>query len=187
MVQQVRAADSVRSWVDEQTAVSVTAQRNALTFFRRDVQASGKLVNFADLGALEINQVGKRHQYLCLLEWITAPIVRKSRVVEDFSTLVVWADDQPLTFQRYTQNREMLHLSDIPYKRHTYNVIESYYEVTLEQLVTMSEAKTLRIAAANQPSDEALYKGVKDEHRDLSAFTNEVVNIAKMANPAAVK
>jgi len=179
-----RAGDlpGLRSWVDEQTAVSVTAQKSAWTFFRRDVQATGKLYNFADLGAFEVNQTGKRRQYLCLLEWVTAPILRKTRVVEDFSTLTIWADDQPLAFPRYTVNRELLHLTDMPFKGHTYNVLESYYEVSLEQLLTLSQAKSLRIAAANQPPDAAPYRSAKEEHKSLLAFTNEVVSIAKQAN-----
>ncbi|HEX2584281.1 MAG TPA: hypothetical protein VHL14_04050 [Steroidobacteraceae bacterium] len=181
------AEDDVRSWIDEQTTVSVTAQKSALTFFRRDMQASGKLVNFIDLGALEVNQAGKRRLYLCLLEWITDPVRRKKRVVDDFSTLTVWADDKELTFPRHTEDRSTLHISDMPYKRHTYNVLESYYEVSLEQLVTMSEAKTLSITAANHPADATPYRGVTKGHKDLTAFTTEAVRIAALANTPAAK
>jgi len=178
-------SESVRTWLDERTAVSVTAQRLAWTFVRRDALAGKRVYDFADLGAFEVNQTGTRHQYLCLLEWITDPSLRKSGVVEDFSTLIVWADDKQLTFPRYTQNREMLLLSEMPFKKHTYNVIESYYVVTVAQLETMAEAKSFRIEAANQPTDAAIYKSANGEHASLVAFTREISNIAKLMNPAS--
>jgi len=175
-------SESVRSWVDEQTAVAVTAQRSAWTFIRRNAVPGAKVHYFADLGAFEVNQSGKRHQYLCLLEWITDPALRKSGVVEDFSTLVVWADDQQLSFPRHTQNSELLRVSAMPFKKHTYNVVENYYEVTVAQLVLIAHAKTLRMEAANQPPDAANYKSVNAEHASLLAFANEVSDIAKRMN-----
>ena len=92
------AGTATRSWVDDRTAVSVTAQRRPWLFGRNDVQSGVKIYYFAELGAFEINQSGKRRQYLCLQEWstVTAPMLSKSRVLEEFSTLVVWADDHPL-------------------------------------------------------------------------------------------
>ena len=76
----------------------------------------------------------------------------------------------------------MLLLSGMPYKRHTYNVYESYYEISLDQLVKMSEARTLKITAANHPDDVPAYRGVTKGHQDLSAFAREVAKIAGMAN-----
>ncbi|HEX2586150.1 MAG TPA: hypothetical protein VHL14_13555, partial [Steroidobacteraceae bacterium] len=61
----------VRSWVDEKTAVTVTAQQRAMVFYRDDFQSGVNIYDFADLGAFEINQSGKRSQYLCLLLWST--------------------------------------------------------------------------------------------------------------------
>lgn len=181
------SAENVRSWLDEQTTVFVTAQRQAWTFVRRDPRAGNRVYNFADLGALEVNQAGSRHQYLCLLEWITDPSLRKSKFVEDFSTLIIWADGNQLNFPRYTQDRAMLHLSDMPFKKHTYNVIESYYEVTVAQLVTMSQAKSLRIEATNQPPDAPIYKSAYREHASLVAFTDEVFNVAQQMKPTVKK
>jgi hypothetical protein len=186
----ISAADSgVRSWVDDSTAVSVTAQRRPWLFGRDDVQVGVKIFYVAELGAFEINQVGKRHQYLCLQyrSTATAPILNKSRVLEDFSTLVVWADDQPLSFKRYAQNFGALQLSAGVFKRYVSSVTESYYEVSLTQLAIMAEAKTLRIAAANQPPGQPAYKVSRDEHASFAAFTNEVTEIAKLANPSLNK
>ncbi|MES1195448.1 MAG: hypothetical protein ABUL58_00690 [Steroidobacter sp.] len=175
---------AVRSWVDERTAVSVTAQKRSWVFYRDDFQAGVNIYDFADLGAVEINQAGKRHQYLCLLVWstITRPILTQAKVEENFSALTVWADDQPLTFKRITENHEMLQLGDVPFKRSAVSAGESYYEVSLSQLQTMAGAKTLRIAPANLPPREAPYNTWRDEHASLAAFVNEVANTAKLIN-----
>ncbi len=177
-------SSGVRSWVDERTAVAVTAQQKPWTFYRKDIQIDVSIYDFIDLGAFEINQTGTRHQYLCLMEWstVTRPILEQSRIFEDFSTLVIWADDQPLTFKRYTQNHAMLHLSDTAFKHYTSSVSESYYEISLPQLETLAAAKTLRIAAANLPTDEQPYQTWRDQHESLRAFTEEVTHTAKLMN-----
>ncbi|HEX2585895.1 MAG TPA: hypothetical protein VHL14_12235 [Steroidobacteraceae bacterium] len=174
----------VRSWVDEKTAVTVTAQQRAMVFYRDDFQSGVNIYDFADLGAFEINQSGKRSQYLCLLLWST--VARsdeyQSKVEEDFSNLVVWADDQPVTFKRLTQNRDMVHLGDQAFKRSTSNAHESYYEISLAQLATLAAAKTLRISPSNQAAGDSPYNAWRDDHAGLVAFMNEVSNTNRMIN-----
>ena len=174
----------VRSWVDERTAVTVNAQKRAWVFYRDDFQAGVNIYDFADLGAFEINQAGKRSQYLCLLLWSTVARTpeHQSKVENDFSTLVVWADDQPLNFKRVTQNHEMLHLGDVAFKRSTANASEGYYAVSPAQIAILAGAKTLRIAPANQPPGEAPYHTWRDEHGSLAAFSNEIAGTAKLIN-----
>jgi hypothetical protein len=175
----------VRSWVDERTAVAVTAQKRAWVFYRDDFQAGVNIHDFADLGALEINQSGKRRQYLCLQVWstITRPTASQSGIDEDFSTLEVWADDQPLSFKRHTESHEMLHLGDVPFKRSSSGASEGYYEISPAQLATLAGAKTLRIAPANLTPGEALYHTWRDEHGSLLTFSNEISGTAKLINP----
>jgi len=174
----------VRSWVDEKTAVTVTAQQRPMVFYRDDFQSGVNIYDFADLGAFEVNQAGKRKQYLCLLLWST--VARsdefQSKVEEDFSNLVGWADDQPVAFKRYTQNRDMVHLGEQAFKRSTANAHESYYEISLAQLATLAAAKTLRIAPSNQAAGESPYHAWRDDHAGLVAFMNEVSNTSKLIN-----
>ena len=184
------AADlDVRSWIDEKTAASVTAQQRPLPFTRNDVQAGVMILYYAELGAFEINQSGKRRQYLCLQESSTAtrPILHKSRIVEEFSTLNVWADDQLLSFKRLAQSFDALPLSADVFKRPISSTLENYYEVTIDQLEVMSQAKMLRLAASNHREGAELYRTPHDDHSTLNTFTTEVANIAKMANPKSAK
>jgi hypothetical protein len=173
---------TVRSYVDERTAVSVTAQKHAMVFYHEDFQAGVNIYDFADLGAFEVNQSGKRHQYLCLVLWSTlARTPEHQSAVEDaFANLVVWADDQPITFKRVTQNREMLLLGDEVFKRSTANVREAYYAVTPAQLSTLAAAKQLKIEPADQAQGETPYRPWRNEHNGLTAFAEEIANTAKM-------
>lgn len=173
---------AVRTWVDEQTAVAVTAQKRAMVFYRDDSKAGTHINDFADLGALEVDQSGVRHQYLCLLLWSTlARTPQQQQQVEDaFANLVIWADDQPLTFKRLTQNHDMLNLSSPAFKQSAFDVRESYYEITPAQLNTLAAAKELRVAPANQSSSESPYHPWRDEHDSLAAFAAEVSSTAKL-------
>jgi hypothetical protein len=176
---------AVRTWVDEGTAVAVTAQKHATVFYRDDVQVGVEINDFVDLGAFEINQSGTRHQYLSLLAWSTLARTpeQQSRIEDRFANLVIWADDQPMAFKRYTQNREMLHVSRELFKRFSPTPHENYYEISIAQLATLVAAKELRIGPADQQSWEALYRTWHNEQADLAAFTNEVSNTAKLINP----
>jgi len=174
----------VRNWVDENTAVSVTAQQRVMTFYRDDIQSGVNINEFADLGAFEVNQSGKRHQYLYLQLWSTAgrSAEIQAKLEDDFSTLVIWADDQAVTLQRFTQNHEVVHLGDLAFKRSSADAHEGYYEITLPQLATLVAAKTLRIATPNQIADDAPYRAWHDEHPSLAAFLNEVTSTTRLIN-----
>jgi len=171
---------SVRSWVDEQTAVAITAQKRAMVFYHENFQAGVNLYDFADLGAFEINQSGKRHQYLCLNLWSTLSRTteQQSQIGTAFNTMVIWADDQPLTFKRLTQNREMVHVSNAVFKRA--DASESYYEISPGQLSVLAAAKELRLAPANQAQGETPYHLWRNEHNSLIAFVDEVSHTAKL-------
>ena len=174
----------VRSWVDEKTAVTVTAQQRPMVFYRDDIQSGVNIYDFADLGAFEVNQSGRRTQYLCLVLWstVTRSDEHQSKVEDEFSTLVVWADDQPMTFKRFSQSRDMVHLGDQAFKRSAANARESYYEVSLAQLATLAAAKTLRIAPSTQVEGEAPYHAWRDDHASLVAFMNEVASTDRLIN-----
>jgi len=176
------AGSPVRSYVDERTAVSVTAQKHAMVFYHEDFQAGVNIYDFADLGAFEVNQSGKRHQYLCLILWSTLARTpeHQSRIEDAFVNLVVWADDQPITFKRVTQNREMLLLGDEVFKRSTASVREGYYAVTAAQLSTLAAAKQLKIEPADQAQGETPYRPWRNERNSLAAFAEEISNTAKM-------
>jgi len=175
----------VRSWVDDKTAVTVTAQQRPMVFYRDDFQSGVNIYDFADLGAFEVNEAGKRQRYLCLLLWSTVARTSEyqSKIEADFSTLVIWADDQPLSFKRFTQNREMVHLGDVAFKRSASSGLEGYYEISLEQLAALAAAKTLRISPGNQAADEVPYHAWRDDHGSLATFMNEVASTNRMINP----
>ncbi|HVY22523.1 MAG TPA: hypothetical protein VG962_04150 [Steroidobacteraceae bacterium] len=167
---------NVRTWVDDNTAVAVTAQNRAMVFYRDDFQAGVNIYDFADLGAFEVNQSGVRHQYLCLLLWSTVARTpqQQAQVENAFTSMVVWADDQPLTFKRFTQNRDMVQLSKAVFKHPSSNAQESYYEITPAQLTTLAGAKELRIAPANQAPGEAPYHLWREEHDGLAAVAAQI-------------
>ncbi len=175
---------AVRSWVDEQTAVSVTAQKRVMVFYHENHQAGVNIYDFADLGAFEVNQTGSRHQYLYLMLWSTLSRTaeQQSHIEDAFADLVVWADDQPLTLKRQTQNHEMLHLSNAAFKLSSPDAHENYYDISLAQLSVLSTAKVLRIASANQAQGDTPYYLWRNEHNSLAAFVDEISGTAKLIN-----
>ena len=180
----VTTGTDVRSWVDEQTAVSIIAQKRAMVFYHADKKTGVNVYDFADLGAFEVNQTGTRHQYLYLMLWSTLSRTPEQQAhIEDmFSEMTIWADDQPLTFRRDTQDHDMLHLGAAVFKSSSPDAHENYYVISLAQLSVLSAAKTWRITPAKQEQEDTPYHLWRDEHDSFASFVDEVSGTAKLIN-----
>lgn len=130
-------SSQVRTWVDEQTAVTVTAQKNAGVFVHANPLTVGNSYDFVGVGAFEVNQTGQRRQYLSLMEWGTLLLTSEQQLqIEDtFKTFTIWADGQPLTFTRLTQDRKTLLVNEPLFSVAGIKRREAYYEISVAQLV----------------------------------------------------
>lgn len=175
---------SVRSWIDEQTAVTVTAQKKAMVFYREDFQAGVNIYDYANLGAFDVNRAGTHRRYLCLALWSTLARTPEQQVKLEtaFANLAVWADDQLLTFRRVTQNREMLNIVQPVFKPPSTTVQENYYEVSTGQLSILALAHELRIASSDQSQGEIMYHPWRNERNSLNAFVEEATGIDHKLN-----
>lgn len=175
---------SVRSWIDEQTAVTVTAQKKAMVFYREDFQAGVNIYDYANLGAFDINRAGAHRRYLCLALWSTLARTeeQQAKLETAFANLVIWADDQPLTFKRVTQNREMLNVVQPVFKLPSSEVQENYYEVSTGQLSILALAHELRVASSEQAQGEAMYHPWRNERNSLNALVENVTGIDNKIN-----
>ncbi|HEX2586112.1 MAG TPA: hypothetical protein VHL14_13355 [Steroidobacteraceae bacterium] len=184
----VSTSTDVRSWIDDQTAVSATAQIRPLSFSRNDIQNGVSIVNYADVGAFEVNEAGRRSYYLSVLDWsiVTKVMTANSRTVDDFSTLTIHADDQSISLRRFTQDHAMLKLTADVFQKRLASVNQNYYDVSIDQLMTIAHAKKLRLTAGNQNTGDTFYLSASGEkNSSLTTFAEEVSRTASLARPAS--
>lgn len=166
-----QSASEVRSWLDNQTAVTVTAQRHALVFSREDFAAGVNVRDYAELGCFEINQSGRRKLYVGLILWSTVNRAAAQLAEDDarFARIVLQADDRPIELQRVATSRPMLGVSTAIFSLPAPGAREAYYELTASQLAALAAARHVLLEPVSQPAEGAqtykLWRG------DLQEFT----------------
>lgn len=163
-------ASGVRSWLDERSAVTVTAQRKPFIFSREDFPAAVNLRDYAQLGAFEVNRSGERKLYLSLVLWSTMNRSAEQLAQTDaaFATMSIRANDQLIVLQRIAAFRDTPSLGSPAFDLPIAAAHESYYAVTAAQLQAIAEARTLSIGPAAQ--GEQPYRLWSDEGRGLAMF-----------------
>jgi len=90
------AADDVREYVDETSAVNVTVTRQALIFARERSDLAANARDYVTLAPLEINRSGDRHCFWLGYIWSTIDRRGGEPIVADGDQLVLLADGRPI-------------------------------------------------------------------------------------------
>lgn len=169
------ATPSVRSWVDDRTAVAVTAQNKPLVFAREDFPAGVNVRDYAEVGAFEVNRSGQRQLYLSLIIWSTLNRSAEQQAQTDaaFAGMTIWADDQLIQLKRAAQ-RDVPSMSNAVFNLPITNAHESYYAITAAQLRALAAAQKLSLSPATQAAGEQSYRLWTDARASLGAFVQSL-------------
>lgn len=142
-------AAKTRSWLDERTAVTVTAQEPVAVFARDEQMRAMNVRDYAEIGAVEVNRQGERHVYLVIVSWSTIDrTAEEHESIEDaFATTTLWADDRPITLKRFSTDRATAGLRQRPYRAPTPGALESWYAITLNELRSLAAAELVKMSA----------------------------------------
>lgn len=168
------ASDSqrqARSWLDERTAVTATAQEPPAILAREDQMRAMNVRDYVEIGAIETNRVGNRRYYLLLVSWSTIDRTDAERAAIEtaLAHITLWADDRPLELKRLAVDRAAIGLSHPPYALPTPAAVESWYPIDLAELRSLAAAATLRISAQVATGEEHRYN---DWQNGSTGFAN---------------
>lgn len=161
-----------RTWLDERTAVTVTAQESPATFAREEQMRAMNVRDYADIGAIEINRMGTRSYYLLLISWSTIDRTATEREAIEgaLARITLWADDRPIELTREPATGSSVGLSRRPYILPTPAAVESWYPLTLAELRSLAAADALRLSAKAATGDERRYSEWRSDRRGLASF-----------------
>ena len=145
----IGSAQQPRSWLDERTAATVTAQEPCAVFAYEDQARALNVRDYVQVGAVEVNRAGTRAYYLVLISWSTIDRSAAERAALDAELVrsTLWADDRPIELKRIPRGRAAADVYAAPYLAPAPAAIESWYPVTPEQMRAMASAAALSLTA----------------------------------------
>lgn len=143
------SAQQPRTWLDERTAATVTAQEPCAVFAHEDQALSTNVRDYVQAGAVDVNRTGTHNYYLVLISWSTIDRSAAERAALDaeLAHSTLWADDRPIELQRIERGRDSAGVFSAPYAAPAPAAMESWYPVTLSELRALAGATTLRLTA----------------------------------------
>jgi len=164
-------AGLVRSKVDPVTSVTISSSQTPMVFYR-DVSGRAAFArDYVHLGPLEVNRSGSYRYYLWLGIWNTMDDAPLGRSRDGFESIVVFADGEPLPLEIGGWTADAIGASEPVYLKPVASATDAYYEVTVDQLRLIAEAKDLRLRSTGpRPSSYELWDDQNSARASLNEF-----------------
>lgn len=161
-----------RSWLDTRTAAAITAQIEPIVLSREDFPAGVNVRDYVEIGAFEVNRSGARKQYLAFTLWSTIDrsVSQWSRTAVDYSSVTLWADDQPIQLKLSAASHTDLGISTPVFTRPSPAAHQMYYEVTLVQLSALAQAQRWTLAPGGMAEGDQKFSRWRGSTGSLSRF-----------------
>jgi hypothetical protein len=166
---------SARSWLDERTAATVTAQEPTAVFAHEEQMRASNARDYVQVGAVEVNQAGSRRYYLVLLSWSTIDRAAQERAAIDgeLARSTLWADDRPIPLQRLPSGRSAAGVAAPPYAAPAPAAVESWYPITLSEIQALGRARTMSLSAQGGATVRQ-YQLWQGKQHGFAAFVQQV-------------
>lgn len=130
---------------DPLTAVTITYSEAPLVFYRDESGRAAYARNYVHLGPLEVNRSGTYRYYIWLGIWNTMRDAALDDSRDGFESIVVFADGEPLPLEISGWTAAAIGASEPVYVKPVASAADAYYEVTVDQLRLIAEAKDVRV------------------------------------------
>ena len=139
----------VTDQLDPLTGVTVTRATKPLVLYRDRSAQSAFGRDYVYLGPLEINNMGERRYYLWLGIWSTSDSVDRGMTLDNFESVVIYADGEPLSLQMAGTTPGSIGVSEPVYVKPTASATDAFYAVTIDQIRLVAESRDLELRAGS--------------------------------------
>lgn len=176
---------TVTSWLDPVSAVTVTAQTEALVVARAEKKRTINGRDYAQLAAIEVNRMGERKLYLAAILWSNAQLTGKQwqYFESSFSQIEVNLDGETFTLNRYADSDDVskLGIGQAPLPLPIPGSRQVFYVIDRAQLRAFAESNSLQLTAMGGPLEPQPYEEHKDGRRSLNDFLSQLPGEASNA------
>jgi hypothetical protein len=160
--------------LDPYTGVTVTAATQPLVFYRDRSAQAAYARDFVYLGPIEVNNMGQLNYYIWLGIWGSSESTDRGLQMNDFETVVIYADGEPLGLEVDGWTPQSISLSESAYVTPVATATDGYYRVTIDQIRLMAEATDLEIRAGSAHS-QTYFPWDSASSASIRAFVREVL------------
>jgi hypothetical protein len=143
----------VQDGLDPRTGATVTRTSKPVIFFRDRSAYAAHARDYVYIGPIEVNTMGQRNYFLWLGIWSTVKDSGRAAVQDNFESVVVFADGEPLDLHVVGWDSAAIGISDLVYVKPVATAIDAYYGVTIDQIRVMAEARDLEIRTGPSAGD----------------------------------
>ena len=143
----------VQDGLDPRTGATVTHTSKPVIFFRDRSAYAAHARDYVYIGPIEVNNMGQRRYFLWLGVWSTNKNSGRAAVQDDFETVVIFADGEPLDLHVAGWSPATIGVSESVYVKPVALAIDAYYGVTIDQIRVIAEARDLEIRTGPSAGD----------------------------------
>lgn len=166
----------VSSQLDPLTGVTVTSAATPIVFYRDRSAQAAHARDYVYLGPIEVNNMGQRNYYLWLGIWGTSDSTDRSSQLDNFESIVVFADGEPLSLDVKGWTPESIGISEPAYVKPVASAMDGYYRVTIDQIRLMAEAHDLEVRAGSaRPQRYTPWNSAATPSGSIRAFVKQVL------------
>lgn len=133
--------------LDERTGVTVTRTSAPLILYRDNSGFAAYARDYVNLAPLRVNRMGEYRYFLWLGIWSTVAAADATRRRDEFDSITLYADGEPLALDVHSWSPESIGVSAPVYVRPAPSAIDAYYAVTADQIRVLGEAREIRLVA----------------------------------------
>lgn len=161
----------VNEFLDSGTGVTVTSNNTPLVLYRENPAHAAYSRNFVHIGPIEVNRTGKYQYFLWIGVWNTMQLTNDAKQRDGFESIVLYADGEPLALELAGWTPEAIGTSQSVYLKPVASAADAYYNVTVDQIRLIAEAKDIRLRTTGaSPREYQLWDNQRDAHQSLQAF-----------------
>lgn len=165
----------VKDKLDLQTGVTVTRSTQPLILYRDRSAISAHARDYVYVGPIETNDMGRRRYFLWLGVWSTSEKSSRASELDEFESIVIYADGEPLGLNVTGWNPAAIGVSDAVYVKPVASATDAFYAVTIDQIRMIAEARDVELRTGPTASGHYLrWEASAAAAAGLRAFVQEV-------------
>ncbi|MDH4107913.1 MAG: hypothetical protein OEW35_06335 [Gammaproteobacteria bacterium] len=133
--------------LDPVTGVTTTRSSVPFVLYRDNSGQAAYARDYVYMGPISVNRMGSYRYYIWLGVWSTMRAQAGSDQRDGFETITVFVDGEPLSLDLHGWTADAIGLSVSPYPAPVASAADAFYEVTIDQIRLIGEAREVRIYA----------------------------------------
>jgi len=142
--------------LDPITGVTMTRSSEPLVLYRDNSGRAAYARDYIYMGPVSVNRMGAYRYFIWLGAWSTIQARDDTSLRDGLESAILFVDGEPLSLDLLGWTPDAIGLSQAPYPPPAASAIDAYYEITIDQIRLIAEARDVRLHTGG--ADPASYE-----------------------------